>query len=76
VKINLGKIFQWLQGRTTAFCVMFFVTGNVLQLMHKLDLTYVTFMTALLGAVIGHSIKEDMLPASVPAPAPADTDKG
>jgi sorbitol-specific phosphotransferase system component IIBC len=78
VKINLGKIFQWLQGRTTAFCVMFFVSGNALQLLHKLDLTYVAFMTALLSAVIGHSIKEDLItpPVTPAADSPADTDKG
>jgi undecaprenyl pyrophosphate phosphatase UppP len=55
----LDKTFAFLKGRTTAFCLAFFVVGNILQFLHRLDMTYITFMGTLLGAVIGHSYKED-----------------
>lgn len=64
----MNKIFKWLSGRTTAFCVAFFFTGTALHLFHRLDATYISFMGVLLSAVIGHSIKEDTL---TPPPAPA-----
>lgn len=57
----LQKIFSALSGRTTAFSGAFFVTGNVLHWMHRLDATYISYMGVLMGFVIGHSIKEDFL---------------
>lgn len=75
----LNKIFKWLQGRTTTFCLLFFVTGNILQLIHRLDFVYVGYMTALLSAVIGHSIKQDLItpPATATPDPPVDNrDKG
>lgn len=60
-----AKVTGWLQGRTTAFCAAFFVTGNVMHSFHRLDATYITFMGTLLGFVIGHSIKEDRLKEGV-----------
>jgi hypothetical protein len=59
----LQKLFGFLSGRSTAFCVAFFISGNVAHFLHRLDGTYIGFMSALLGAVIGHSIKEDLLGA-------------
>jgi hypothetical protein len=58
----LSKVFAKLSGRTTAFCSAFFLTGHVLAWLHRLDATYIGFMVALLGAVIGHSVKEDIFP--------------
>jgi hypothetical protein len=55
----LQKLFNWLQGRTTAYIIGFFVMGNILQWVHKLDQTYIMFMGTLLGAAIGHSFKDD-----------------
>jgi len=55
----IRKFFAQLSGRTTAFCIGFFVSGNLLQWVHRLDATYIAFMGTLLGAVIGHSVKED-----------------
>lgn len=46
-------------GRSTTFFVGFFISGNVLHIIHRLDATYITFMTALLGIIVGHSFKED-----------------
>src|ERR1700680_2440926 len=63
---RMKKLTDWLMGRTTMFCVSFFLVGNVLQLMHRLDGVYVAFMGTLLGAVIGHSIKEDHSDADKP----------
>lgn len=59
--MNMTKVFSFLQGRTTGFCVAFFLSGNLLHWFHRLDGTYITFMTALMGFVLGHSVKEDLL---------------
>ena len=53
------KIIGALSGRTTALCIAFFVSGNVLHALHRLDGTYIAFMGALMGFVLGHSVKED-----------------
>jgi hypothetical protein len=63
------KIFQYLQGRTTGFLIGFFTIGNVLQIFHKLDATYISFMLAFMSIVVGHSFKEDYFAAKNPAPA-------
>jgi len=48
-----------LQGRHTTFVAFFAVVGTALQYFHRLDSTYIAFMTSLMGFVLGHSIKED-----------------
>lgn len=53
------RIANWMQGRTTGWLVSFFISGNVFHIYHRLDATYITFMTTFMGFVIGHSIKED-----------------
>ena len=53
------KVITWLQGRTTGWLISFFITGNVFHITHRLDATYITFMTTFMTFVIGHSIKED-----------------
>ena len=53
------KLLTAGQGRTTTFLIAYFVVGLVLQCVHKLDATFITFMTVHMGYVIGHSIKED-----------------
>jgi hypothetical protein len=50
------RISDWLQGRSSVFAILFFVTGNVMHLAHRLDANYIAFMCALLGAVIGHNM--------------------
>lgn len=32
-----------------------------MHVLHRLDGTYIGFMTALMGFVIGHSVKEDLM---------------
>jgi len=56
------KITSMLQGRHTAFISAFFVVGHVLHWYHRLDSTYIAFMGTLMGFVLGHSVKEAMLP--------------
>ena len=50
---------NWLQGRTTGWLISFFIAGNAFHVLHRLDATYITFMTTFMGFVLGHSIKED-----------------
>jgi hypothetical protein len=64
------KILQITHGRTTAFFVMFFVSGNVLALVGKLTPAYIGFMGTLGGLVLTHSIKEDIM-AGRNGPQPA-----
>lgn len=63
------KLMSALAGRTTAFLGAFFVAGNVLHALHRLDTTYITFMATLMGFVLGHSVKEDYF--STPDKKPA-----
>lgn len=67
----IKKLFAKMSGRTTAFCAAFFASGTILEWFHKLDMTYVAFTTAVLGAVVGHSIKEDYFNKPDPVPDPA-----
>jgi hypothetical protein len=62
----LKKLFAWAQGRTTAFALMFFISGTTMAWFHRLDATYVAFCGTLMGAVIGHSIKEDIFDSKKP----------
>jgi hypothetical protein len=50
---------KWFMGRTTTFCVGFFVVGNVLHFLHQLDATYIAYMATLMGFVIGKSHLDD-----------------
>lgn len=53
-------ITEKLQGRHTAALLAFFISGNVFHYFHRLDSTYITFMTVFMGYVLGHSVKEDI----------------
>jgi hypothetical protein len=64
----LRKFFAWFQGRTTTFCILFFIMGNILQYQHRLDMTYITFMGTLMGIIVGHSVKEDYFNTKVDEP--------
>ena len=60
---NLGvmaSIFNFLQGRATAFAIVFTVVGIKLAFMGKLDANYALFVTAIQGLVVAHSWKEDI----------------
>ena len=58
--LQIQKIFDSLQGRSTAFFIGFFISGSVYYWIHsKIDPSYIEFMVALLAYVVGHSIKED-----------------
>lgn len=59
----MNNIFAVLRGRTTTFALFFAFAGTGLQCVHRLDATYITFMTTLMTFVVGHSIKEDVVKA-------------
>lgn len=69
-KSFMQKLFDGLQGRTTAFIAGFFTMGNILQWFHRLDGMYITFMSMLMGFVLGHSVQENHYDKDPPAPAP------
>lgn len=60
---KIAGVMDAVHGRSTFFCLLFFVCGNVLHWFGRLDATYITFMGTLLGFVVGHSIKEDIFAA-------------
>lgn len=62
----LQKILNALQGRTTAFLIFFTVVGTVLQIVHRLDGTYIAFIGTIMGFVLGHSVKEDYFGNNTP----------
>ena len=57
----LKKLFIYCQGRHTFFTVAFFFTGNMMHWFHRLDATYIGFMTALMTFVFGHAVQENYL---------------
>lgn len=62
----MNKVFAFLQGRHTSFALGFFVAGNIMHWFHRLDATYIGFMTALMGFVLGHSVQENHFNADSP----------
>lgn len=64
------KITNKLQGRTTTFLVAFFVSGHIMQFLHKLDATYIAFIGTIMTFVLGHSIKDDHAPDATPDKTP------
>lgn len=56
---KLKELATRFTGRTTVFCSFFFVTGNVLHFLHRLDSTYIAFMGTLMGFVVGHATQEN-----------------
>ena len=60
MRIDLKWVTERIGGRTTAFLGAFFVWGHVLQWYHRLDASYVTFVTVMMGYVLGRSYKEDL----------------
>ena len=77
MKIGLfQRAIAYCQGRHTLFCVSFFVSGTALQIVHRLDGTYISFMTVLLGFVLGHSIKEDHYAGSGSNGSDGNSDQG
>jgi hypothetical protein len=55
----VASIFNFFQGRATAFAILFAVVGIRLALMGKLDANYALFVTAIQGLIFCHSCKED-----------------
>ena len=55
----LQKLFAYCSGRHTAFAAFFAVIGVCLQWFHRLDGTFVAYMSSLMGIILGHSIQEN-----------------
>ena len=53
------KIFNWANGRSTAFAAFFTGFGSLLAWCGKLTPTYIALVTAIQGNVDLHSVKED-----------------
>lgn len=64
----MNKLFALIQGRHTFFAAIFSITGSVFQWFHKLDATYVSFVTVMMGFVLGHSVKEDYFDSKKDSP--------
>jgi hypothetical protein len=56
---SLKTITDKLQGRTTMFLVAFFGMGHALAFLHRLDTTYITFLTVFMGYVVGKGYSDD-----------------
>lgn len=54
-----AKIFQWCQGRHTAFALFFTIMGTAMAWYHRLDMSYVALIGAIQSFVFAHSYKED-----------------
>jgi hypothetical protein len=78
------RILQITHGRTTAFFIMFFISGHVMAWFGKLTPAYVGFMGTLGALVVGHSVKDDIMvkvngprpPAGPDAPGAPDDQQG
>jgi len=55
----VASLFNFFQGRATAFAILFSVVGIRLAFMGKLDSNYAMFVTAIQGLIFCHSCKED-----------------
>jgi DNA-binding SARP family transcriptional activator len=55
----VATIFNFFQGRATAFALVFSAVGIRLAFMGKLDGNYALFVTAIQGLIFCHSCKED-----------------
>jgi hypothetical protein len=55
----VAVIFNFFQGRSTAFALIFTVCGIILTFQGKLTANYALFVTAIQGLVFAHSCKED-----------------
>lgn len=55
----MSRIFAACEGRHTAFVVFFAIAGNIMHWFHRLDGTYISYMTVLMGFIAGHSVQEN-----------------
>jgi len=55
----VASLFNFFQGRATAFAILFSIVGIRLAFMGKLDANFALFVTAIQGLIFAHSCKED-----------------
>lgn len=70
VRELFAKAFAAAQGRHNFMVLSFFLSGNVLHWFHRLDGTYIGFMSTLMGFVLGRTISADVttMPPNPPPP--------
>ncbi len=57
----MGKLFSAFSGRTTFFAAFFAFVGSTLQFLHMLNSTYIQFVAVIMGYVVVHSAKQDVV---------------
>jgi hypothetical protein len=55
----IGKLFDYMRGRHTAFAVFFAAAGTAMQWFHKLDGNYIALVTVIQGWVFARAASED-----------------
>jgi hypothetical protein len=58
----VNKAFDACRGRHTFFVGAFFVMGHVAHWLHRLDGTYIGFMSSLMAFVLGRTVSGDVNP--------------
>jgi hypothetical protein len=58
-KSLISKLYAYCEGKCSSFFLFYAIAGITLQWLHRLDQTYIAFMVAHLGFVLGHSAKQD-----------------
>lgn len=53
--MNMDRILSNIKDYHLPIVVLVLLIGTVLQWFHRLDSTFITFATAILGAVMGHA---------------------
>lgn len=56
----VASLFNFFQGRATAFAILFSAVGICLAFMGKLDANFALFVAAIQALVFAHSWKEDV----------------
>lgn len=58
--MNLQSLTDKLSGRHTAAVTLFSAIGTLFHWFHKLDGTYISFVTVMMGFVTAKSIQDDV----------------
>lgn len=54
-----SNIIDMFRGKHATAVAFFASAGTAFQYFHKLDATYISFVTLMMSFVLGHSIKDD-----------------
>lgn len=59
--MNLQSLTDKLSGKHTAAVTLFSTVGTIMHWFHRLDSTYISFVTVMMGFVAGRSIQADLI---------------